>query len=133
MVEFRSVVLNATEAKREGFAPAENLDININIEDMKPVGELMGVDFVYTVTYKPKAGFLKITGTVYVADKPSEVKNMLDNWKKTKALPKELGEPLLNVVNLSAGVNGVFIARALNMAPPLIPPRLQITKSGGKS
>ncbi|MBI2079930.1 hypothetical protein HYT84_04130 [Candidatus Micrarchaeota archaeon] len=133
MTEFRSVMLNATEAKRLTFAPTENLNININVDDVKPAGEQLLLNFTYTVNYEPKAGYMKILGAVYLADKASELKRIADTWKKDHSLPKELTEPLLNVINMSAGINGVFIARALNLPPPLLPPRLELTKTGAKS
>lgn len=130
MVEFRGVKLSYVEAKRERDALITGLNININIDDVKAINDDIMIDFTYSVNYADNIGYLKISGTVYAKDTVSEAKKLEEGWRMEKRLPNEIAQPLLNLINFSSGVNGVFVARALNLAPPLVPPRIEITSRG---
>lgn len=131
MVEFRGVKLSYVEAKREKDALISGLNININIDEVKAVGDDLIMDFTYSVTYAEDVGYLKISGTVYAKDTAAAAKNIENSWRMEKKLSNEIAQPLLNLINFSSGVNGVFVARAVNLAPPLVPPRIEITTKGG--
>ncbi len=131
MVEFRGVKLGYVEAKREKDTLINGLNININIDDIKAMKEDIMLDFTYTVKYADDVGYLKISGTVYAKDSEDGAKKIEEGWRMEKKLPNEIAQPLLNLINFSSGVNGVFVARAVNLAPPLIPPRIEITSKGG--
>ncbi len=133
MVEFRGVRLNYVEAKRERDALISGLNININVDDVKAVNDDMMIDFTYSVNYADKVGYLKVSGTVYAKDTVVGAKKVEDGWRMEKKLPNEIAQPLLNLINFSSGVNGVFVARAVNLAPPLVPPRIEITSRGATS
>ncbi|MCX8200160.1 MAG: hypothetical protein N3G76_01690 [Candidatus Micrarchaeota archaeon] len=133
MVEFRGVKLSYVEAKREKDALISGLNININIDDVKAVGDDIMMDFTYSVTYAEDVGYLKVSGTVYAKDTAAGAKSIESGWRMEKKLPDDIAQPLLNLINFSSGVNGVFVARALNLAPPLVPPRIEITSKGGAS
>jgi len=131
MVEFRGVKLSYVEAKREKDTLISGLNININIDDVKAMGEDLVMDFTYSVNYAEDVGYLKISGTVYAKDTATAAKEIENGWRMEKKLPNEIAQPLLNLINFSSGVNGVFVARAVNLAPPLVPPRIEITTKGG--
>ncbi|MEM3364677.1 MAG: hypothetical protein QXS93_04175 [Candidatus Micrarchaeia archaeon] len=133
MVEFRGVKLNYVEAKREKDSLISGLNININIDDVKAVGDDIVMDFTYSVTYAEDVGYLKVSGTVYAKDTTAGAKAIENGWRMEKKLPDDIAQPLLNLINFSSGVNGVFVARAVNLAPPLVPPRIEITSKGGAS
>jgi len=131
MVEFRGVKLSYVEAKREKDTLISGLNININIDEVKAMGEDLVMDFTYSVNYAEDVGYLKISGTVYAKDTATAAKEIENGWRMEKKLPNEIAQPLLNLINFSSGVNGVFVARAVNLAPPLVPPRIEITTKGG--
>jgi hypothetical protein len=133
MVEFRGVKLSYVEAKREKESLISGLNININIEDIKAINDDFAIDFTYNVTYADNVGYLKIGGTVYAKDTVAGAKKVEEGWRMEKKLPNDLAQPLLNLINFSSGVNGVFVARAVNLAPPLVPPRIEITTKGGSA
>ncbi len=133
MVEFRGVKLNYVEAKREKDALISGLNININIDEIKAVGDDLIMDFTYNVTYTDDVGYLKISGTVYAKDTAAGAKEIERSWRVEQKLPNDIAQPLLNLINFSSGVNGVFVARAVNLAPPLVPPRIEISSKGNAS
>lgn len=132
MINFLGVRLDSVDAKREKDAPVKGVGININVEDIKAVNTELMIDFVYTVTYED-VGYLKMKGIVFANGSDKEVKDMEAKWKKEKKISEEIAQPLLNLINYSSGINGVLVTRAINLAPPLIPPRIEVSAKGAKS
>ncbi|MEM0438062.1 MAG: hypothetical protein QXU54_02060 [Candidatus Micrarchaeia archaeon] len=131
MVEFRGIKLNYVEAKREKDTAVSGLNININIDDIKAINDDFAVDFTYTVNYAENVGYLKMGGTVYAKDTVAGAKKIEESWRMEKKIDPAIAQPLLNLINFSSGVNGVFVARAINLAPPLVPPRIEVSVKGG--
>ena len=131
MINFLGVRLDSVDAKREKDAPVKGVGININVENMKSVGTELMIDFIYTVTYEG-VGYLKMSGIVFAKGTDKEVKEVEDKWKKEKKISEEIAQPLLNLINYSSGINGVLVTRAINLAPPLIPPRIEVSSKGAK-
>ncbi len=132
MINFLGVRLDSVDAKREKDAPVKGVGININVEDIRATGKELMIEFVYTVTYE-EVGYLKMSGIVFANGEEKEVKEMEDKWKKEKKIAQEIAQPLLNLINYSSGINGVLVTRAINLAPPLIPPRIEVSGKGAKS
>jgi hypothetical protein len=127
MVEFRGVKLDYAEARKQSETPASGMDIGVNVDGLKISGEDLLIEFTYLVKYGGGLGYLKMHGLVYAKDEPKALKQIEAGWKKEKKLPADVAQQLLNVINFSAGVNGVFVARAINLPPPLMPPQVQLT------
>lgn len=130
MVEFRGIKLNYVEAKREKDTAVSGLNININIDDIKALNDDFAVDFTYTVNYMENVGYLKMGGTVYAKDTVAGAKKIEESWRMEKKIDPAIAQPLLNLINFSSGVNGVFVARAINLAPPLVPPMIEVSTKG---
>ncbi len=126
MVELIGVVLNETIAKRLKEEQVKNMDVNINICGFEVKGQNMFVDFVYTMNYQPAVGYLVFKGKVIAKDTPSAIAKYQAEWKKNRVLSMDFTKPLLNLINLSSGLNGVFVTRAINMPPPMVPPQINI-------
>ena len=126
-MEINGVMLTGTEAKRTREGLIAGVDLNINIEnvDIKSNGEVT-LNFTYTANYRPDMGYLKMTGNVVGKSDKEEGKKLAEEYKKTKRLPADIGEPILNMINATAGINGIFVARAINLAPPIIPARISL-------
>jgi len=132
MINFLGVRLDSVDAKREKDAPVKGVGININVEDIRATGTELMIEFVYSVTYED-VGYLKMSGIVFANGTDKEVKELEEKWKKEKKLSEEVAQPLLNLINYSSGINGVLVTRAINLAPPLIPPRIEVSTKGAKS
>ncbi len=126
MTEIRAILLEGTEAKKEGIGIPQNIEVNIRINDVGFSGDELKFKFTYETTYHPKLGYLKIFGTAAVGEKLTIIKSVMDGWKKNKSILPQIMGPLLNAINMTAGLNGVFISRALNMASPFMPPKLEM-------
>ncbi|MFH1306750.1 MAG: hypothetical protein ABIH83_03815 [Candidatus Micrarchaeota archaeon] len=93
-------------------------------------GPEVEIKFSYTATYQEGVGTLKMNGALLAHEEEKKAKEIADNWKKDKKLPDEFSEMVLNAINFTCGTNGVLVVRPVNLAPPMIPPRIQLKKGG---
>jgi hypothetical protein len=128
MVEFRGVQIDYVEAKREKEAVGAKIDINIDVDDVRANGEDIIVHFNYIANYEG-VGFLKVGGVVYARDTAASAKKLEATWKAERKFPQEFAQPMLNLINFSAGVNSVLVAKAVNLVPPLMPQRIEMTNN----
>ena len=127
MVEFRGIILNETSAKLNKMALVKNIGVNITIDKVEIKADDLFVDFTYNVIYEPKVGHLMFRGNVAFTDSSSKLLEYKKHWEKTNMFPQSIMESLMNLINVTAGVNGVLVTRAINLAPPLVPPKLEVT------
>ncbi len=124
MLEMREMWLSGAEVKRmEGTGVPSSIQINLGIDKVTEngSGSLM-LDFTYMVDYKPAYAMVKVTGRANCYDNPENIKRILAEFKKKKALPPELASNAINMINANAGINIVFLVRPFNLAPPFMPP-----------
>ncbi|MBI5047083.1 hypothetical protein HZC07_05135, partial [Candidatus Micrarchaeota archaeon] len=55
----------------------------------------------------------------------AEMKKFADFWKKKKAIPKNMAPVLVNLITSTSSLNGVFIAKTINLPAPVIPLAVQ--------
>ncbi len=126
MVEFRGILLKETSAKQKTLGPVQGMDVNINLDKLKITGNTILVDFTYKVVYLPNVGNLLFKGTVAFSDEPKNILEYKKQWKKTKLFQQDVMEPLMNLINITSMTNGVLVTRAVNLAPPMVPPKLEV-------
>lgn len=122
--------VTSIEGKR-GEKEITGLDIKIgfkNVEENKNDKGILNIDYEYIASYREDAGEIKITGTVFAKEDEKTKKAILDAWKKNNRLPEDYMETALNNINFMGAANGTIIAKVLNTAPPLLPPRLKMQK-----
>ncbi|MEM2948454.1 MAG: hypothetical protein QXY05_04380 [Candidatus Anstonellales archaeon] len=121
--------VSSIEAKR-GEKEIKGLDIRIGFKDVREGkdADVLEIDYEYVASYREDAGEIKIGGTIFAKENEKTKKAILDAWKKDKKLPDEYMEVALNNINFMGAANGTIIAKVLNTAPPLIPPRLRMQK-----
>ena len=118
------------EAKKDKDEPATGLSINVNIDSMALDGEILNIEYTYNVKYEKNVGSLTIKGVI--KSKTDDRQKILDEWNKTKKLSNEFAEEVINAVNFTCGVNGTLIVRAVNLAPPMIFPKIQVSSTGAR-
>lgn len=127
-MELKAIFLDGAEAKKEVVGQPKNIAINIRINAMALSGDELKFKFTYEADYQPNIGFLRITGIAVATDKLAAAKEIFSRWQKDKTIAPEIASPLINAINMNAGMNSLFVARALNMSPPFLPPKLDIGK-----
>jgi hypothetical protein len=126
-MEILGIRLGKIEANKDNDRQITGVDIDIRIENVEAKNGTATISFAYTATYRPDIGIMKIGGSLFLSDTPQNSKKLADEWKAKKLLNREITEPVLNLINATASVNGVLISRAINLSPPLVPPKIQLT------
>lgn len=121
--------LTYAEVKKEKEEPATGININVSIDSIEIVGDSLEIKYTYTVNYEKSIATLKISGILQAKEDSPE--KIVREWKEKKRLPDAFAEELLNAINFACGVNGTLIVRALNLAPPMVLPKIQLAKSEG--
>jgi hypothetical protein len=116
-----------SDKKFEGIAAA--LDVS-KMEVSKP-GALR-IDFSYATEYRPQVARIKFYGFVSLEGKKGELESLLSRWKRDKFIDKENFEALVNLIKFTSETNGVLVAKALNIAPPLVGPKIRLSGKPGK-
>ena len=110
----------------------QGLSINISIDDVKLEGDILETTYVYTADYQEKVGTLKIKGVLLAKEEAATSKSVMETWKKSKKVPDDYASVILSAVNYSGSANGTLIARVLGLTAPLIPPKIQLSKTTEK-
>ncbi len=125
--------INSVEAHRTSDEEIKGLDINIGIDAVKVTGPEVEVTFTYTATYQQNVGVLKMGGSILSHEDLKLAADIAANWAKDKHLPDAYSELVLNAVNFTCGTNGTLVVRPVNLAPPMVPPRIELNKSGAST
>jgi len=120
--------LNAVEAKRLKEGEIRGLVINIALDEVKVEGGEVAIKFTYTADYQEGVGTLIMKGELEAKEESKLAKEIEEKWKKEKKLPDGFAELVLNNVNYACGANGTLVVRAVNLSPPMIPPRIEVAK-----
>ncbi|MDD5340054.1 MAG: hypothetical protein PHV13_02285 [Candidatus ainarchaeum sp.] len=115
--------VEAESSRDENFT---SVAVNLDVTGMKPSGGDLRIDFSYSVNYQPGVARLRFDGYTIIGASKAELDRIEKDWKKDKTLPKSLAEPLINVISFNAETNGVLIAKAINIVPPLLAPKIEI-------
>jgi hypothetical protein len=114
------------EAKKASERPPQNIDSKIDIRNVEISAGNLVIDFVYSADYITDGGYIRIGGRALFSG--SDTKAALDSWKKTKRIDGKAGSDIVNAINYGSSLNSVFVARVLNMVPPLAPPTIELKK-----
>ena len=120
--------IDYVEVKREKDASPTGIAINVNIDEVKIEKGDLHIKYTYIVNYDEGVATLKMSGVLIANENKPE--KILDEWKKTKKLPDEFAEEILNTINFTCSTNGTLVVRALNLMPPMVLPRIQVQKGG---
>ena len=88
-----------------------------------------GSDASFEVVPSP-VGVLRMSGSLLSHEDAKMAKEINDGWAKDKRLPDSFSELVLNAINFTCGTNGVLVVRPVNLAPPMVPPRISLGETG---
>jgi len=120
--------VNKIEADISATANYEGFKIDIKMGDVrKEAADRLLISYIYTVDYGA-LGKVSLYGVVVEGD-PKVIPNLEDTWTKTKRLPPEYMEQLVNVINFLGSAHGTIVSRVLNVRPPIIAPKLAVKQA----
>ncbi len=106
---------------------------NINIDKVAADGARMKVDYSFVADYmdgdakdSKSVGSIKLTGVVDVSDSKDAVTSMTENWTKTRRLPAQMEEEIINGLNFRCGATGTLVAYSLGLIPPIVVSSIKI-------
>jgi hypothetical protein len=114
------------EAKRDREGAVEGLSLNIGIDDVAVKGDAVTIQYTFQAIYGDKIGHLKINGMLYASEDKSKAKEIEDTWKKSKKLPDDFAEMVLNTINYTCSVNGTFVVQPVRLSPPMQLPLVKV-------
>ncbi len=130
MISWKGIKFNKTEAEQMKEDNFTSLNVNLSLLKVSKVKNDLRLDFKYMAEFEPGIAKLALYGYVMLSGEKKELDELTDKWVKKKMIVKEISEPLANLITYSSEINGVLVARALNMPAPVIPPK--ITLEGNK-
>jgi hypothetical protein len=125
-MDWKGIRFYKVEAESSRDGEFTSVAVNLDINGMKVDGSGLRIDFSYAVDYKPGVARLKFHGYTTVGGTRTELDKIEKEWKKDKTIPSSLAEPLINIITFNAETNGVLVAKAINIVPPLLAPKLEI-------
>ncbi|VVC03354.1 Uncharacterised protein [Candidatus Burarchaeum australiense] len=130
MLDIRSTTLTYAEARRMAKGAISGINVNISLEDVLVRGQDVEINFKYTVDYAEKVGMLTMYGVLIANGELAECQALSRDWNNGRKLPKEFSEDVLNTINYACGTNGTLVVRAVNLSPPMVPPRITVADEG---
>ena len=116
------------EAAREKQEPRKGLNFKINIKEAKVTAKNVEVTYEYKADYTEGVGYIRMEGVIIAEEEKKLLDEIKKEWADKQRLPQEYAEIILNAINYFGGVNGVLAARVVNLSPPIVPPRFNLTK-----
>ncbi len=129
-MKLESMELLTCDARKNGAVASKSLDTNIALTSVSDEKGQLRVDFEYTVTYTPDGSHLRMGGKAVFSG--AEGKSAAAEWAKSGRISGAAGEFVMNSIYYAASVNGVFVARALNIMPPVALATLAFAPSSKK-
>ncbi len=126
-----AIKLTSVSARRDNDLETSGLSINISVDSVSAKGSEVTIVFSYTASYLEGVGELKVGGSIVSKEDAKLVKEISERWEKEKKLPDAFAELVLNAINYACGTNGTLVVRAVNLSPPIVPPRIQLGPQQG--
>ncbi|MCC6013827.1 MAG: hypothetical protein LM593_05620 [Candidatus Verstraetearchaeota archaeon] len=94
-----------------------NIQITTNISVTKLVKTEEGLEgnFIFTANYNPAIANIIIKGVVKITGEKNEIENISKEFNKKKILPADI----LQIIANTSFIEGVIIAKSLNIPPPI--------------
>ncbi|MFH1210300.1 MAG: hypothetical protein V1645_00105 [archaeon] len=81
--------------------------------------ELLKFDFKFSVRYDPDIGNILIEGHMLLLEDPSDMKKILDSWKKNKEIPQQFMVYVLNNALLRCNIKALGLVQDVGLPPYL--------------
>ncbi len=122
--------------ERKSFVKGKiNIANNISVKDVSETELSLGkgkepalkMVFEFSSKYNPDIGEINIIGELLDLEEEKKSKDIVKEWKKTKKLPSDLMNPILNHILNKCNIQALILSRDLNLPPPIPMPRINPT------
>ena len=127
--------------KNEAAKGKIDINNNVSIKDIKEDNFSLGKDkqqnvlkfiFEFSSKYEPSVGTILFEGELLYLEEPKKAKEILNSWKKSKEIPKELMTVLLNTILTKCNVQALILSQQVNLPPPIPMPTVQMAAQANK-
>ncbi|MBS3136354.1 hypothetical protein J4401_05325 [Candidatus Woesearchaeota archaeon] len=118
-----------------GEARAEKVNIsnNISLKDVKETELSLGNEkqkvikfiFEFVSKYEPSIGKIMLVGEVLYLEGTPKAQKIIEDWKKTKNLEKDLMTFLLDTVLSKCNVQALILSQEVNLPSPIPLPKIK--------
>ena len=106
---------------------------SVGFEELKFAGlphKVLKLSFLFECKYTPELGKIKIEGDVLWTDNEDKIKELKKEWDKTKKLPSELAQPVLNAALEKTNITALNLSQYMGLPSPV--PLPKVTPGKGK-
>ncbi len=123
--------LKYTEIEAKRFSEAKgrvNVSNNSTITSVTQAGDKASIDFVFTSSYEPNVGEIRIKGNIRVSDSKENVERVVKEWEESgqKNLSTDMAEDIHNVIISNCVIETVILAREIQLPSPVPIPRISM-------
>ena len=114
-------------SKKEGVKGKINIKNNVVITDIKEQNLNLGDKsqsalkfiFEFSSKYDPNLGEIILGGDLLFMETSDKTKAILDDWKKSKNVPKDVMAGILNTVLTKCNIEALILSQKVNLPPPI--------------
>jgi hypothetical protein len=120
---FKEIIVN----KNEGVKGKINIKNNVSITDIKEQDLNLGDKsqsalkfiFEFESKYDPGLGDIILRGDLLFMESAAKTKEILDDWKKSKKVPKDVMGGILNTVLSKCNIEALILSQKVGLPPPI--------------
>jgi hypothetical protein len=123
----------------EALAKQRFPKFNIDIDKVAAEGAKLKIGYSFKADYMDSdakdaknVGSIKLKGAVEVADSKDAINTIVESWTKTRRLPAQMEEEILNGLNFRCGATGTLVAYSLGLIPPIVISSIKIQEQQQK-
>lgn len=126
-----NITFKNLDARRIGMVRSQvNINNNSTIVAASKEGDKLSIGFVFSSTYEPNIGIIRIEGDLTVDESPENIEKALGEWEKSgkTKLPKEMAESIHNTILTNCIVEASFLARDVKLPSPIPMPQVTLNE-----
>ena len=120
-------------SRKEGIKGKINIKNNVIIKDIKEHDLNLGdksqnalkFSFEFSSKYETDLGEILLGGDLLFMESSAKTKSILDEWKKSKKVPKDVMTGILNTVLTKCNIEALILSQKVNLPPPIPMPSVK--------
>jgi len=93
-----------------------------NLNAFGTKSDILNIKFSFTSTFDPDVAKLEIEGIIIYTGKDN--KNIVNEWKKSKSIPKDEHVEIINYLFKTAGIKALYLSEMASIPPVIALPKL---------
>jgi hypothetical protein len=126
---FTGITVEKKDMVKEKINISSNVEItgvektDLSLGDSKQ--EAVKFLFRFDTTYTPNVGSINLLGNVIYIAEGKKVKELIDQWKKSKKADPKVIEQVLNTILSKSNIEALLLSKEVNLPSPLEMPKMQ--------